>query len=344
MPTLKDVAERAGVSTATVSYVLNNRSGKVSEEVSERVRRVVKEMNYQPNMLAKALRSSRSNLIGVVVEDIATYQGSLLVKGINRYAGEHGYHLVLYDLGLMDKIRGNYGEIFDFQEEVQSTLSIFRSAGANGVIFVGTHDRDLTGLIRDKDSVVYAYSYSREEKDYMVGYDNYEITRQVVGKMIRKGHRRIGLISGPVDSAPTYQRLMGYQAALMEEEIPLDPSLIVSGNWSLVSGREACRKLLAKKEPPTALFSMNDWMALGAMKELRSCGYRVPEEMELVGFDDSDIAYSSDPELSSIRIPLEEIGQKAAELAIRLIEKRADSVRKYELPCRLIQRGTFTCS
>ncbi len=341
MATLKDVAERAGVSTATVSYALNNRKGKVSDEVAARIREIAREMNYQPNMMAKALRSSRSNLIGVVVEDIATFQGSCLVKGINQYAGEHGYHLVLYDLGLMDKIGSNYSRIFEFQEEIQDTMNIFRSAGAGGMIFAATHDRDVTGLIRHDRPVVYAYGYSKNGNDYMVGYDNYHISCEVVKQMIAKGHRRIGLISGTVDSMPTYQRLMGYQTALMEAGIRLDTELITSGNWSVVSGQEACRKLLELQEPPTAIFSMNDWMALGAMKELKRSGLRVPEDVEIVGFDDTDVGEVSDPGLTSVQVPLVEIGRKAAELAIGLMEKKNIEEKKYELPCRFIVRESF---
>ncbi len=341
MATLKDVAEKAGVSTAAVSYALNGRKGKVSEEVANRIREIAREMNYQPNLMAKALRSSKSNLIGVVVEDIATFQGSNLVKGINQYAGEHGYHLVLYDLGLMDKIGVNYNKIFEFQEEIQSTTEIFRSAGAGGMIFVGTHDRDVTGLMQYHRPVVYAYSYSKNENDYMVGYDNYNISKEVVSQMIAGGHKRIGLISGTVDSMPAYQRLMGYQTALMEAGIPLDPSWIVSGNWSVTSGQEACGKLLELEKPPTAIFAMNDWMALGAVKELKRKGLHVPGDIELVGFDDTDASYVSDPGLTSVQVPLVEIGRKAAELAIRLMENKEIGKNRYELPCRLIVRETF---
>lgn len=341
MATLKDVAERAGVSTATVSYVLNDRKDKVSPAMAKKVRKVAKEMNYQPNMMAKALRSSRSNLIGVIVEDIATFQGSNIIKGINQYAGAHGYHLVLYDLGLMDKIGSNYDRLFEFQDEIQNTMDIFRSAGTSGMIFVSTHERDVTELIHDERPLVYAYCYSRKDKDYMVGYDNQHIAQEVVERMIKKGHKRIGLISGTEGSIPTCQRLAGYQEALKEAGITLDPSIITSGNWSTVAGEEACRKLLAMKEKPSAIFCMNDWMAAGAMKEIKKCGYRIPEDIEVVGFDNTDVGYISEPGLTTIQIPLVEIGMKAAELAISLMEKRPAEAKYHELSCELIIRESF---
>lgn len=340
--TLKDVAAKAGVSTATVSYVLNNRTDKVSEEVADRVRKIAQEMHYKPNIMAKALRSSNTNLIGVMVEDIATTQGSYLVKGINKYAGEHGYHLILYDLGLMDKIGAEYNRIFDFRAEIDTTMDIFQSVGVAGVIFVGTHDRDLTGLIRADRPIVYAYSHSTDEKDYVVRYDNKNISYDAVSKMIKKGHKKIGIISGDMDSWPVRQRMEGYTAALEEHGIPIEKAMITFGNWSIDSGVAACLSMLALKERPTAIFAMNDWMAIGAIREIKKCGYRIPEDIEIIGFDNTDAAgFLVEPGLSTIQIPLEEIGMKAAEFAIAQIEKKEVEQRCYEFPCELIERETF---
>ncbi len=344
MITLKDVAKHAGVSTATVSYVMNKRTNKVSESVAIKVMKAAKELGYQPNMAARALRSSKSNIIGVISEDISTYQVNNIVKGINQAADGKGYHIFLGDLNLNEKIWHDgiqdYAKVSECRGQIQEKIDIFQTMGAEGIIYAGMHDRDVTGLVQTDVPLVYAYSYTQDEQDYMVDNDNQQISLVVVSAMIRQGHRRIGLISGPVDSVPAYKRLMGYQTALMNAGLTMDPELIAYGNWSVDSGEHACRRLMACGVRPTALFSMNDWMAIGAMRVLKEMGIRIGEEVALIGFDDIDLCAFVEPALSSVSIPLVEIGRRAAELVISLAKGEGGRHRE-ELPCRAIGRETF---
>ena len=345
MATLKDVAKKAGVSTATVSYVLNGRLDKVGPEVTKRVQEVMKELGYQPNMMARALRSRKRNIIGVLSEDVTTFQVSSILKGINQAADEMKYQIILGDLALSDKIWNgriqDYSQVISYQEEIQEKLNIFRAAGVSGVIYVGMHNRDVSGLLNTDMPLVYAYCYTKEEEDITVDCDNQVISCQLVEKMLHKGHRRIGLISGPVDSIPTYRRMMGYQEALMQSGITFDPSLIAYGNWSDGSGYTACMELLALENPPTAIYCMNDWMALGAMKALKEKNIAVPRQVEIAGFDDIDLCGFVEPPLTSVELPMTEIGREAAQIVVDLIHGKKVDDRHRELSCCLKERESF---
>ena len=183
MTTLKDVAKRAGVSTATVSYVMNQRTNKVSESVAAKVRKAARELGYQPNMAARALRSNKSNIIGVISEDIATYQVNNIVQGINQEADAQNYHIFLGDLNLNGKIWHDgiqdYGKVFDYRSQIQDKIDIFRTIGVAGIIYAGMHDRDVTGLVQTDIPLVYAYSYTQNEQDYMVDNDNQQVSMEV---------------------------------------------------------------------------------------------------------------------------------------------------------------------
>lgn len=349
MATLKDVAERAGVSTATVSYVLNRRDDKkVSEKVIDRVWKAAKELDYQPNMMARALRSNKSRIIGIISEDITTFQVNHIVQGIIQRADKEKYQTILGDLNLNAKIWHDgiqdYGKVSGFRNEIQEKIDLFRMVGVCGIIYVGMHDRDVTGLLKTDIPIVYAYCYTQNSQDYMVASDNQQIATDMVSAMVKKGHRRIGLISGPVDSVPAYKRLMGYQTALMTAGIAMDPALVAYGNWSDGSGERACRTLMENEAPPTALFCMNDWMAVGAVAALKQKGLQAGKDVAVAGFDNIDLCGYMEPGLTSVSIPLIEIGRLAAQKVIALSERKDGGNKREELPCQMIERETFRFS
>ncbi len=345
MATMKDVARRAGVSTATVSYVMNNRMDKVGQEAAKRVREAAEELGYLPNMMARALRSQKTRIIGVLTEDIVSFQACSILQGINQAADELGYQLIMGDLALADKIwsegKQDYSRVPIYREEIRKKQGIFKAAGAGGMIYVGMHDRDVTGLLETDMPLIYAYCYSRMEGCGSVNADNQTVSRRIVREFIQKGHRRIGLICGPQDSVPSERRLRGYREALEEAGITLDSKLIVRGNWSISSGRQACGKLMERDDPPTAIFSMNDWMAFGVMECLREKGIRIPEDVELTGFDNIDFCELAQPPLASVEIPMAQIGREAVEMAVAMMEGKIPENLHRVLPCRRVARASF---
>lgn len=228
---IKDIAQLAGVSAATVSYALND-SGRVSPEVKSRILSIAAENNYMPNLIAKSLRANRTYTIGVLVEDIKVLATSRIINGIQKYAESHGYQILLSDLGLWEKIDCRYDEAVLYKDKIQAALGLFKSLQADGIIYIGMHDRNITGLLDTDKLIVYTYCYTENKSDYMVTYSN-DIAYDMVKYLIDSGHRKIGLISGPINSTPSHKRLLGYQTALMEHGIELNLKYISVGNWSM---------------------------------------------------------------------------------------------------------------
>ena len=179
MVTIKDIAKRADVSTATVSYVLNNK-GKISEETRSRVLKIVNEMNYKRNTIAKSLRTSKTNTIGIVAEDITVFNTSSIINGINKFVEEQGFHVILTNLRLHQKTGLNYSDIKNYMAEISESIDVLLSRQIEGIIYIGVHPRDVTGIIRKINKpIVYTYCYTAAD-DYCVNYDDklaaYEIT------------------------------------------------------------------------------------------------------------------------------------------------------------------------
>ena len=316
--TLKDIAGMAGVSVATVSHVLNHRDNKVSPEVAARVRSIIKEVNYQPNTVAKALRSSKSSIIGVMTEDLSVWQTGSIVQGVTHYAQQNGYSVILSDLGLKDKIKTDYDSIYKYRGVISKELQRLQAVRVDGVIFIGMHDRDVKGLIETDVPLVYAYCTTENADDVQVGYDNREISKKITQMLLKRYGEEIAIIGGPIQSAPAGQRMSGVEEAYAEAGVSMNLKLRQNGNWEFESGLQACRDILKSGYPVKAIYAMNDLMALGAIRQIRDCGLQVPDDIGVIGFDDSEYGWFSNPALTTVHVPLDEIGREsAAALIIR---------------------------
>lgn len=337
--TLKDIAKQAGVSAATVSYALND-SGRVSEEVRKKILEIAEHNSYKPNLIAKSLRASRTYTIGVLVEDIRVMSTSKIINGIQKYAEANGYQILLNDLGLWEKIGCNYEDAYLYKQKIDDALGLFGSLQVDGIIFIGMHDRNVTGLLESQKPIVYTYCYTDSEEDYKVTYSN-EIAYNMTSYLIECGHRKIGLVSGPINSTPSHKRMMGYQKALMDHGVPLNLEYVSVGNWEYEYGLEACQKYLDMgEERPTAIFALNDLMAIGVIEAATNQGVRVPEDLSVVGFDDTDIGKYYNPKLTTAAPPLQEIGKIAAEIIHKLSNNQEVERREWVLPCELVKRNT----
>lgn len=339
--TLKDIAGMAGVSVATVSHVLNHRDNKVSPEVAARVRSIIKEVNYQPNTVAKALRSSRSSIIGVMTEDLSVWQTGSIVQGVTHYAQQNGYSVILSDLGLKDKIKTDYDSIYKYRGLISQELQRLQAIRVDGMIFVGMHDRDVKGLIETGIPLVYAYCTTENAEDVQVGYDNREISKKVTQMLLARYGEQIGIIGGPLQSAPAGQRMVGVEEAYAEAGISLNLKLRQTGNWEFDSGMQACKEILVSGYPIKAIYAMNDLMALGAIRQIQDSGLRVPEDIGVIGFDDSQYGWFSNPALTTIHVPLDEIGRESASALITKIEHGALEKKRILLECTLVERESY---
>jgi len=341
MITIKEIAKQANVSVATVSYVLNN-SGSVSEETRKRVLEIVDKNNYRANVVAKSLRTNTSNTIGVVVEDITVWNSSEIIKGISKFVEQKSKHLILTDLGLMSKIGSNFQDIAKYKNVINNEIKLLLSAQVDGIIYIGMHDREIDDVIDEIDKpILYTYCYTSDNKDSYISYDNIDISYKIAESFIKNGHKRIAVICGSYDAKPSYKRFCGFKKALDDYNVKLDSAYIKTANWDYEQGYQCAKELLNTIPPPTAIFAMNDLMAAGVLKAARKLGVKIPEQLSVVGFDNRELSMFTWPALTTVKIPLLEMGFNAAKGIYKLINNEKIE-NKYILSCELIERDTTT--
>ena len=329
----------AGVSTATVSHVVNG-SKKISPETTERVLRAISQVNYKPNTLAKSLRMGQTHTIGILVEDIRGLPVSGIVSGISETLAKGGYKTILYDLHLLEKLYNQYEQIGTYRQRINEGLNFLQSSDVDGIIYVAMHDRHLDYLFDPMDTpLVFAYSHGTETDTY-VTYSNRDSAADMIRYLLNKGHERIAVIAGHPHSYPTAQRLLGVQMALQQAGLALPQEYIQYGNWEYESGKEQTRKRLKLDPLPTAIFAMNDLMAAGCMAELMSAGLRIPDDMAVAGFDNREIAAYLQPSLTTVALPTTEIGTEAALRIIDMISNPSPHPVRKIIRCSIIERNS----
>ncbi len=340
MATMKEIAQIAGVSTATVSHVVNG-TKKLTAETTERVLLAIQRLNYKPNLLAKSLRSGQTRVIGVLAEDFRCFPACEVVGGIAEALEPTGFQMLMYDLHLYERIYNQYEQIGAYRERVNQGVSLLAGSHVDGIIYVAIHDRHLDGIIDPVGyPLVYAYSLGTPQ-DSFVSYANKESAADLVRLLISKGHRKIAVISGHPHSFPTMKRLSGYQIAMQEAGLTIPDGFISFGSWEYESGYVKAKELLSLSDPPTAIFAMNDFMAVGCLHAVADLGLKVPEDISVVGFDNREVAGYLRPQLTTVALPTKEIGRQAALMLLEGIENKAAVPRSEILPCQIIQRASI---
>lgn len=337
MSKIKEVAEACGVSIATVSNVMNG-NGRVSEESRNRILQMAKEMNYVPNWMAKNLKQHKSKVIGIITEDLTVFNSVDIIDGINEYLDQKQYTFVLGNLRLFKKYNNEFYHHEDYFSQVQEEFRIMESTQVAGIIYVCAHCREIKFIPKmDQIPVVITYGFSNEVKIPSVIYNDEQAAFDATTEMIINGHEKIGLIAGERLSLHTTARLKGYQRALYENELLFNPDFIYDGDWSRVKGYEAAKDLISKGV--TAIFSMNDEMAAGVYDYVYESGLEIGKDISLVGFDNREISTAFRPALTTMAIPLSEIGRDAAKTMIDILEKKStlhNSINHVD--CKLVKR------
>ncbi|MFC5530542.1 LacI family DNA-binding transcriptional regulator [Cohnella yongneupensis] len=334
---IKDIAAKANVSTATVSYVLNG-TRNVKQNTKERVLRVIEEMNYKPNDIAKSLKSQRTNTIGVIAEDVTVFNVPEIIDGINDFADRHDLHILLTNLRLDKRIGRKFDQVDSYRKYMANAVSDLLGKQVEGIIYVGVHPRDLTGLVDTSGKpIVYTYCYTQQ--DISIQYDDEQAAFEAMSYLISKGHRRIAIISGMMDSVPSRMRFNGFYKAVTQFELPFDPQLIKMGDWEAKSGYELTKELLALPEPPTAVLAMNDVMAVGVLRAASEAGVPIPQRLSVIGFDNREFSDYLTPRITTFDLPLHEMGYRAMDSLMRSI--RGEEVEQKQSPaCRLVERDS----
>ncbi len=332
---IKEIAAKANVSTATVSYVLNG-TRNVRLKTKERVLKVIEELNYKPNDIAKSLKSKRTNTIGVIAEDVTVFNVPEIIDGINDYADRHDLHILLTNLRLHKRVGHQYSDVEAYRKHAKNAVSDLLAKQVEGIVYVGVHPRDLTGLIDTYGKpIVYTYCYT--QNDVSIQYNDEQASYEAIRHLVDYGHRRIAVISGLMDSIPSRLRFNGFYKAVTEFELPFEPQLIKVGDWGLESGFRLTKELLDLPAPPTALLVMNDVMAVGALRAAAAAGVSVPGDLSLVGFDNREFSDYLQPRITTMDLPLHDMGYSAMKALVRIVN--GEEAVQEEVPlCRLLER------
>ncbi|WP_307893944.1 LacI family DNA-binding transcriptional regulator [Bacillus swezeyi] len=336
MVTMKEIAEKANVSVATVSYVLNE-NGNISEETKKRVWEVVKELNYRPNHIAKSLKMQKTNTVGVIVEDVTVFNAPKIIDGINENAEKFGLSIILTNMRL-EKLVGNHPtDPEKCRPLVKKIMDELISKQVDGIIYIGLHPRDVTAIIPDVDiPIVFVYCYTTTPHQHSIIYDDQLAAYEATNYLISKGHERIALISGHIDSKSAHSRYSGYYQSIKEHQLAFYPGYIKSGDWYFDSGYTLAKDLLQHDNIPTAILAMNDQMALGAIKACNDLGFNVPADISIIGFDNREFSEYSSPKLTTMSLPLQEMGFLSIQAIQDLISGSSKTGGK--LTCELIER------
>lgn len=325
---MKQVADRAGVSTSTVSHVIN-KTRAVSEDVRMRVLAVIDEMGYIPNAMARSLKNDKTRTIGVSVPDNTHAAMAELLRGIEDAAFAVGYNIMLCN-GYEDPQRQVAHLRSLIEKRIDGLVLVAGAARAN---------EELAALLAsDRVPVVLAdHPVAGVDTDF-IGLDHEATGYLATRHLIDLGHRRIACVAGRVQEPSGQERLAGYRRALAEAGLALDPGLLVHGSPDCQGGHDAARSLLGLALPPSALFACNDLMALGALCAAREAGVAVPGALSVVGGDDLGVAAFAMPRLTTVAQPSHEMGRRLTELLLQRIGGEAVPRRHVRLPGRLVVR------
>lgn len=327
--TIIDVAKLANTSTASVSKVLNGRPG-VGKETRKNVLDAIEKLNYQTNHIARSLRMSRSFSLGIITDDIEGVFTTTLVRGVEDSVREAGFNVFLCN---------SYGDPKLESDNIEALLA----KQVDGLILMNgfkVAGRGLPAAKTQNKPVVYLYQYSEGAVYPSIIPNDKQGAAIMVEHLVGLGHRRIGVIGGPVNYEAVNLRLEGYKEVLAAHGLPFDPNLIKFAEWNQTEGYKATNELLRLPNPPSAIFTMSDLLAIGAEQALIEKGLRIPQDISLAGFDNRFFSKNQLPPLTTVELPLYEMGLKAGELLRKMISGESVEAEKYIVPCKLIVRAS----
>lgn len=311
MPTIRDVAARAGVSTSTVSNVLNN-SDNVRADLRTRVMKAIREISYHRDEMARSLRTRRSNIVGMIIPDLSDPFFPTVVRGAEDALDRQGYTLIV-------------GSSDNDVEKERRYYSTFRGKRVDGLLIViSLEHRAPNYLLRhnlDDVPIVYVGRSHPELEGDCVMLDDIGGSYKAVSHLLQSGHRCIGIITGPLSLLDARLRLQGYKLALQEHGILAEESLIREGRYDIPSGHTGTKALLSLHPRPTALFSCNHQMTIGCVQAITETGVS-PQEISLISFDDLDWFSLLRPSVSAIPQPAYELGATAAEVLVTRLTRQ----------------------
>ena len=328
--TMKDVARKANVSTATVSRALMNPE-KVSQSTRSKVEQAALDVGYLPQSMGRNMKRNESRTLLVIVPDICDPFFSEIIRGIEVTAAEHGYLVLI-------------GDCAHQNQQEKTFIDLIITKQIDGMLLLGSRlpfDASIEEQ-RNLPPMVMANEFAPELELPTVHIDNLTAAFNAVNYLHELGHQRIGCIAGPEEMPLCHYRLQGYVQALRRSGLTIDPHYIARGNFTYEAGANALEQLLALPQPPTAVFCHSDIMALGALSLAKRRGLKVPDDLSIIGFDNISLAEFCDPPLTTVAQPRFAIGREAMLLLLNQLNGHVVSSGSRLLDCELIVRGSTT--
>lgn len=332
MPTIFDVAKRAGVSKSSVSRVLNG--GPASPATRRAVLDAVESLGYRPNVAARGLVTKRSQTVGFVLTDVADPYYSEVIRGVDTALTEKGYSLILCSAR------------WDNQREL-SYVRLLSEHRVDGLIILSgqttANDNALFSLSKEAKRPIVVLDRSLPDADFdTVGVDDFEAAGHVVRHLAELGHTRIAHVTGPLNYHSGVRRLEGFRHTTLQLGLDVDEGLIVQGDFTKRGGYEAALKLFSLPSRPTAIFAANDVSALGVWQAARELGIRIPQDLALVGYDDIELLSLADIPLTTVRQPRYNYGYMGTQMLLsRITQHDANGKQRHViLPTELVVRGS----
>jgi len=326
--TIVEVAKKAGVSLGTVSRVLNN-DAHVSDETRQHVSTVIEELGYVANQQARSLKGRKTNVIGVLVPNLAnSYIGEIL-HGIDTELALHKLEMMLFTTHRAAAKEASY------------VANIVRGMADGLLVILPRSFNDYTDTLTHFHFPFVLIDYQGSGVSFpSVGATNWQGGYSATEYLIKLGHKRIGFITGSIDLGCSQDRLSGYRSALRTHHLKEEPELIYEGDFLQPDGYKGASVLLDLPEPPTAIFASNDLMAMGAMDAIRSRGLRIPEDISVIGFDNIQQSAMVHPPLTTVQQPLDQMGRVAIQLLLGALKDPNKDAGRIELPTELIVRSS----
>lgn len=324
MSSIKDVAQRAGVSISTVSNVLNG-TKYVSPFLTSKVLEAVKELEYEANPLAAGLKNKKTGLIGILTQDMCGVFYPYIIRGISAIADEKEYRVIICDIN-------SKKSTLPIAEREKQLFHKLLLSHVDGIIFASSvdkqsekkHFKEIKALVQKQNKTIPLVSLERNLTMFGIDsiyFDNFDNAKHAVQHLVDCGCKKICHITGPEELQIVTERLAGYKECLAENSLYLDEeTMVINGQYTYLSGYAKMKELLERVPDLDGVFCGNDEMAIGALKYLKECGKQIPKEIKLMGYDDVFLSTIVDPTLSTIHIKKNSTGRKAAELLFERIE------------------------
>ncbi|WP_404970864.1 substrate-binding domain-containing protein [Vibrio campbellii] len=330
MATMKDIAKLAGVSTSTVSHVIN-KTRFVSEEISERVNNAAKELNYYaPSALARSLKVNRTKTIGMLVTTSTNPFFGEVVKGVERSCYQKGYSLILCNTeGDNERMRESINTLL--QKRVDGLILMCSSLEGERIDVFERYP-DIPVVVMDWGPMLFT-SDKIQDNSLRGGY-------LAAKYLIECGHKEVGCITGPLIKHQAQMRYEGYKRAMLEAELEFNANWIVESDFECEGGYQAFKKMVERGPLPSSIFVSNDMMAMGVINAANELGIQIPEQLSIIGYDDIHIAKFMSPSLTTIHQPKYRLGQAAVETLLRKLDEKSDEAQVVQLEPTLVERNS----